>query len=197
MNSDRSLTPFRNLAVILALLFVLSLSWLIYSNYQAGSRHWDLVISGILLSLPLLLLYFSIGVLVVGWQQQRSQGQIGARLAKFIYRTPRIAGILIIAFVGMFSLDVLSEGYSFWQAVVGFLMHSLPAIAMAVTLALAWRRPWIGFVAFLGAAIFFLGFMIRGPLESIGMALIFSGPMAAIALLFWANWKWSPGRRPA
>jgi len=180
----------RILPVILVVLFVLSLAWLNYGNYRAGAEPWQLVINTILLSVPLGLLYFSIGLLVVAGQQKRSRGQISARLGKFLYRTPRIAGIVITSFVGLFSLDVFTEGYSFWEMVGGFLMHSLPAIAMAVIVALAWRRPWVGFVAFLVGAIYFLRFVVRNPIESLGTMLLFSGPMAVIAMLFWADWKW-------
>jgi len=61
----------------------------------------------------------------------------------------------------------------------------------AIILALAWRRPLIGFVAFLLAAILFLRFLLGNhPSGAFGMLLLFSGPMAAIAMAFWANWKW-------
>lgn len=190
MNTKPSPTLSIGLVAILGLLFVLSLGYLTYGNIRVGSEPWQLVVSAILLSVPLALLYFSIGLIVVAWQQKRSQGQINPRLAKFIYRTPRIAGILIILFVGMFSLDVFSMNASFWEMVGGFIMHSLPAICMAILLLLAWRRPWIGCIAFAAASIYFLRFMIFNPLEQAGMLLLFSGPLAVIAVLFWANWKW-------
>jgi len=196
MSTNQTPAMLRIMTVILALLFVLSLAWLTYGNYRAGSEPWQLVISAIFLSVPLLLLYFSIGLLVAAGQQKRSQGRISERLAKFIYRTPRIAGVLITIFVGMFALDMFTEGTNFWEMMGGFLIHVLPAIVMAGVLALAWRWPWIGFVAFLGAAIFFLRFGIRDPIASIGTVLLFSGPMAVIAMLFWANWKWLKEQQP-
>ena len=173
-------------SAVLALLFILSLGWLSYSNYQAGARAGNLAVNALLLSIPLGLLYFSIGVLVITGDQRRAQGQIQPRLSAFLYWTPRIAGILITLFVAMFSLDVFSEQASPWALVGAFLMHSLPAIAMGVLLFLAWRRPWVGFAAFAIAALFFLSFAIRNP----GIVFLFSGPMAVIAALFWANWRW-------
>lgn len=183
--------------VILAVLFVLSVGWLTYGNIRAGSEAWQLVLSTILISIPIGLFYSSIGLLVAAGLQRRARGKIDERLAKIIYRAPRIAGVVIVVFVGLFSLDVFEEGYSLWEMLGGFIMHSLPAIAMAVTLALAWRRPWIGFLAFAAAALFFMRFVLGSPLESAGNVLLFSGPMAVIAMLFWANWKWLKAQSPA
>ncbi|MDP2966271.1 MAG: hypothetical protein Q8N39_09595 [Pelolinea sp.] len=190
MNTNRSLKVPWFLILILALLFILSLAWFSYENYRAGSVPWQIATSAILLSIPLGLTNFSIGVLVMATRQKRSQGEISGRLAKFIYWTPRIAGILITVFVALFALDVFSEGASFWEMLGGFLIHASPAIAMAILLAFAWRWEQVGFYAFLLAAIYFLRFMLWNPLQNIPIFLIFSLPMLVIALLFWANWRW-------
>jgi hypothetical protein len=73
------------LAATPGLLFVLSFARLLYANYQvADSAPWQLIISGILLSIPLALLYFSIGVLVLAarqsspvWDRQQSLRLLG------------------------------------------------------------------------------------------------------------------------
>ncbi|OGK18428.1 hypothetical protein A2866_05595 [Candidatus Roizmanbacteria bacterium RIFCSPHIGHO2_01_FULL_39_8] len=95
----------------------------------------------------------------------------------------------------MFSLDVFSEGGNFWEMLGGFLIHTIPSILMTGVLVLAWRRDWLGFMTFLGAAIFFLRFLLRNPIEELGVLLLISGPMTVIALLFWANWKWGKPQR--
>lgn len=59
--------------IILAVMFVLSLAWFTYGNYRAGSEPWQLVINAVFLSIPLLLMYFSIGLLVTAGKQKRSQ----------------------------------------------------------------------------------------------------------------------------
>ena len=193
MNANRSPYLLKISTAVLILLFVLSLASLTYGNYRAGSGPADLATSALLLSIPLGLLYFSIGLLILAVTQRRSQGQVSPRLNAFLYWTPRVAGILITLFVAMFSLDVFSEKGSFWMLLGGFLIHSLPAIAMGILLALAWRRPVVGFGSFLLAAIFFLRFVAG----SFAIVLLFSGPMAVIAALFWANWRWHIQRRPA
>lgn len=190
MNTKNSPILLKILAVMLVLLFVLSVVGLNYGNHLAGTAPGEVVFDTILLAVPLVVLYSSIYLLAAAGQQRRSQGQISRRLSKFIYFMPRIAGIVITLFVGMFALDVFSEGNSLWEMLGAFLIHASPAIVMAIALALAWRRPQIGFVVFLVAAIFFLGFGIRRPENLIGIVLGISGPMAVIAMLFWADWKW-------
>lgn len=190
-NSSRTLTW--GVTALMVVLFALSLGWFVNQNYQAGMRDWDLVSSALLLAIPIVLLFFSIGLLILAWAQRRSQEQISGRLGWAIYYTPRIAGVLILLFVAMFSLDVFGAGLSFWETVGAFFMHNLITIVMAIILALAWQRPVYGFVAFLLLAIFFLRSLLGDPLQGLGHILIFSGPMAAIAMLFWVNWKWQKG----
>jgi hypothetical protein len=168
---------------------------LLYGNYMAGdSALWQMVVSGILMSIPLILLYGLIYVLVVAARQRRSQGMVDRRLARLIYWSPRVAGILIILFVSLFALDVFEEGRSLGEMLLAFLMHMLPSITMAIVLALAWRWEWVGFVSFLLAGLFFLRFMLFDPAQGLGVLLLISGPMFLISLLFWANWKWRKER---
>lgn len=176
---------------ILVALFVLSLGFFSYGNMAAGSEVWQILLSALILAIPVGLLYFSIGLLIVASWQRRAQGGINARIARFIYLTPRIAGILIAVFVGLFALDVFGEQGTIWQQLLAFVMHAAPAIFMGILVAIAWRRPVVGFVAFLLAAIFFLRFLLGDLLQGIGNFILFSGPMAFIAALFYVNWKWA------
>lgn len=197
MNTNPSPLSLKVIWAVLAVLFLASLGWLSYGNYAAGSEPWQMVASTVILSIPLGLLYFSIGLLATAREEKRSQGRLGERLAKTIYRVPRFGGILICLFVGLFALDVFTAGPSFWQMLGAFLIHALPALGIAVLLALAWRRPLIGCLAFAAAAFYFMRFMLGSPLQGIGIGLIFSGPLAAIALLFWADWRWVSRAAPA
>jgi hypothetical protein len=185
------------LAVILGVLFVLSLASFLYGTYLAGdSAGWQMIINAMILSIPLALLYFSIGVLVVAARQKYAEGQIQPRLARLIYWSPRGAGILIIFFVSLFALDVFGEGYTIGKMLLGFLMHMLPSIALAIVLALAWRWEWVGLVTFLGAAAFFLVISMGDSMYTIGNLFLFVAPMLVIALLFGANWRWHKELHP-
>lgn len=190
MDANRSQISPQALGAVLALLFALSLGWLIFNNARAGAEPLQVIFSAVLLAVPLSLLYYSIGLFVLSGQQRRARGRIAPDMARALYITPRLAGLIIVLFVSMFALDAFQEGAGAWAMLLAFLLHALPAIVMAVLLVFAWRWEWIGFVAFAGAAVFFLVFFYRDPAQALGNFLIFSAPMAAVGLLFWANWKW-------
>lgn len=174
---------------VLLILFLLSLSWFLYTNVQAGMTPANVAGSALLLSIPLGLLFFSIGLIIEARQQHR-QGRISDRMAKFLYRTPRIAGILIAVFTSLFALDVFEMEGSLWLKVGAFLLHAAPSIVMGIVLILAWRREWIGALAFGLVALFFLRFVIHDFVMGFGNLLLFVLPMALVAALFWLNWRW-------
>jgi hypothetical protein len=111
-------------------------------------------------------------------------GQISSRLAKIIHWAPRVAAILILFFVSLFSLDVFEMEATPLELPGAFLMHNLPPIFLILMLWFAWRRPAVGFIAFLIAGLFFLRFVIFGHF------LLFSGPLLLISALFYADWRW-------
>jgi hypothetical protein len=141
------------------------------------------------------LFYGSIYILASAWREHRLTGQISPRSAKVFYWAPRLAAIVIIFFVSLFSLDVFGEGGTLLQQLGAFIIHSLPSIFLILLLVAAWRRPAIGFVAFLLAGLFFLRFVISG--RSLGHFLLFSGPLLLISALFYAGWRWREPSPPA
>jgi hypothetical protein len=152
-------------------------------------------VNALILSIPLVLFFGSIYVLISAWYEHRLSGQISARLAKIIHWAPRIAAILIIFFITLFSLDVFEMEASPLELLGAFLMHSLPSIVMIILLVFAWRRPVIGFIAFLLAGLFFLRFVILGA--DLAHFLLFSGPLLLISALFYADWRWLKSEPPA
>jgi hypothetical protein len=96
--------------------------------------------------------------------------------------------------VSLFSLDVLEMEASPLELLGAFLMHSLPSIVMIVMLAFAWRRPVVGFIAFLLAGLFFLRFVILG--FDLGHFLLFSGPLLLISAMFYIDWRWLKPQAP-
>lgn len=180
----------RLLLILMLVLYLLSLAAFSYANWKVESEPqiWSLALSALILSIPLLLFYGSIFVLVSAWREHHLTGEINPRLARVLYWTPRIAAILIIFFVSLFSLDVFEMEASPPELFGAFLMHNLPSIAMVVVLLFAWRKPLVGFIAFLLVGVFFLRFVISG--QGLGHFLLFSGPLLLIACLFYANWRW-------
>jgi hypothetical protein len=174
---------------ILGILFFLSSGLFAYANLRAGSTLAQVAISALLLGVPLGAMFFSLGLLVEAWVRHR-QGSIGKRMARFLYLTPRISGILIAVFTGLFALDVFEIPGTFWEKLLGFVIHAAPAIVMIVLLVLAWRWEWVGTLAFGAAALYMLRFVIGGWKFDFGNLLLFVLPMSLIASLFWLNWRW-------
>lgn len=165
----------RVLLIVLVVLYVLSLAAFNYANWAAdpeAMQWWMPLINSVLLSIPLLLLYGSIYVLVVAWRERKARGKVSPRLARIIHWAPRVAAILLIFFISLFSLDVFSMDASPLELLGGFLVHSIPSIAMLALLAFAWKRPAVGFVAFLAAGVLFAFLFVRDA-QSLPNLLIF------------------------
>jgi hypothetical protein len=182
----------RILLIILLVLFLLSLAAFNLSIWTAepGQMRWQEALLNILiLSIPFVLLYGAIYVLLMGWHERAARGQVSPRLARIIHWAPRVAALMIIFFVGLFSLDVFGTGAPLLDVLVGFLMHNIPAIVMIVLLIFAWKRPVVGFVAFLIIAAAFAVLFVR---ESFALPnlLLFVLPILLIASLFYADWRW-------
>lgn len=182
----------RNLLVILVVLYILTLAAFSYANWAADPsfmKWWMTLLNALILSIPLVLLYGSIYVLVVAWREHKFLGQVDSRLAKIIHWAPRIAAILIIFFISLFSLDVFDSEAPPLQLLGGFLMHNIPSIGLILLLIVAWKRPAIGFVAFLIAGILFAVFFVR-DLYALPNLLLFVLPILLVAGLFYIDWKW-------
>lgn len=182
----------RVLLIVLVVLFVLTQAALNYANRAAAPelmQWWMLPVNILILSIPLVLLYGSIYVLLMGWHERSTAGRVSPRLAKVIHWAPRAAGILIVFFIGLFSLDVFGNGAPLLQVLGGFIIHNIPSIAMLGLLLLAWKRPVVGFVTFLIAAAAFAAFFVR-DIYALPNLLLFVLPILLIASLFYADWKW-------
>lgn len=180
------------LLIILVVLYLLTLAAFNYANWAADPEFmqwWMPLVNSVLLSIPLLLLYGSIYVLVVAWRERKALGQVSPRLAKLIHWAPRIAAILLIFFISLFSLDVFSMEAPPLELLGGFLIHNIPAIGMIVLLILAWKRPVVGFVAFLVAGALFAFAFVREA-SALPNLLLFVFPILLVAGLFYADWHW-------
>ena len=99
--------------------------------------------------------------------------------------TPRVLGILVSLFIGMFALDAFGEGKPLLQAVPDFLIHLIPAFVLLGIVLASFRRPWIGAMGFIGLAVVYAATMSRGRLD---WMLAISGPLLVVGALFlWSN----------
>ena len=188
----------RNLLIVLVLLYVLAIALFSYGNWRADPQFmdwWKILLNIPILSIPLVLLLGSIYVLVVAWRERTSTGQINPRLGKIIHWAPRLAAIGIIFFISLFSLDVFEMDAPPLELLGGFLMHNIPSLAMLLLLVFAWKRPKVGFVAFMLVAVLF-GLRFVRSIYSLGNLLMFVLPILLIAGLFYADWKWNQPDTP-
>lgn len=114
------------------------------------------------------------------------------KINRIIYWSPRILAIILIAFLTIFSFDVFSEDYTFWETVLAFLMHNIPVFILTIVLLISWRFEWVGSIVFGAAAIFYM-FLSRNAEDQLWLALTFSlilaGPAIIIAVLFFVGWR--------
>ena len=105
--------------------------------------------------------------------------------ADLLLWSPRIVGISVSLFIGMFALDAFSEGKPFFQALPDFVIHLIPAFVLLAIVGASFRWPWIGAIAFLGLAVLYAVTMSNGRLD---WMLTISGPLLVVGALF--LWSW-------
>jgi CHASE2 domain-containing sensor protein len=107
------------------------------------------------------------------------------RRDRLLLWSPRILGIAVSVFLSLFALDAFERGKPLASVLTDFAMHLAPAAVILAIVALSWRRPWIGGVAFvlLGAA--------YGPAVSFRLdwTLPISGPLLTAGALFLLSWR--------
>lgn len=106
--------------------------------------------------------------------------------AAFLLWAPRILGILMTLFLGLFALDAFRPDRPLMRSLAEFAIHLLPALGVAIVVLLSWRREWIGGIAFLVLALAYAA-MVRGRLDWI---LVISGPLVLLSAAFLLSW-WS------
>lgn len=99
---------------------------------------------------------------------------------------PRIAGLAVGAFLSIFALDAFSGDRAFLSALPDFLLHLTPTFALLGVVYIAWRRPWVGALAFLGLAAVY----VLTTLDHPNWIAPIAGPLALAGLLYVASWLW-------
>ena len=77
-------------------------------------------------------------------------------LRQTLFWLPRVMGIVFVLFLSIFALDIFDSGLNFWETILGLFMHLIPSIVLAIAVAVAWRREWVGAAAFMGWAVFYI-----------------------------------------
>ena len=103
--------------------------------------------------------------------------------AQLLVWLPRILAIAVALFVGLFALDAFNEGKPLAQALGDFAIHLIPAAVILAVVAIAWRYPSVGAVAFIGLAVVYAVSVrridwiaaIAGPLFVVGVLFLLAG----------------------
>jgi hypothetical protein len=102
--------------------------------------------------------------------------------------SPRILGIALSVFLGLFALDAFEPGKPLMRALTDFAIHLVPAALVLAIVALSWRHEWFGGVAFILLAAAY-AVMVRFRLDWI---LVISGPLLTVGVMFLWSWRHHP-----
>jgi hypothetical protein len=108
-------------------------------------------------------------------------------LRQLVFWTPRVLGILIVGLLTLLSTDVFAGGYPFWQSILGFLIHMLPALAVLVLLILSWCWEWVGALGFIAFAIWYIAITWSSDMHWSAYAIL-AGIPGLIGILFLLGW---------
>jgi hypothetical protein len=190
---NTSLSGFRrNLVIAMIVIFLITQILIFYpglANDPGQPAWWMVALNLLIISIPLTLLYGSLYMIILAWREHTLLGQVEPRLGAFIHWSARLAVLVIGGFLSLFSLDVFEIQAPPLELLAGFLIHNIPTIALFVVLFFAWKRPAVGFAAFVAAGLLFAVFFVRG-LQSLPNLPLFVLPILLIAGLFYIDWKW-------
>ncbi len=104
---------------------------------------------------------------------------------------PRSVAIVFVLFVSMFALDVFGASYTLAETLIALFMHLIPSMVLLLVIVLAWRRPWVGALAFFGFALWYLAISWDDLPAALSAVLLLSGIPALVGILYLLSW-WLP-----
>jgi hypothetical protein len=106
------------------------------------------------------------------------------RFNRLLLWSPRILGILVCLFLGLFSLDAFDGGRTLKEALPDFAIHLAPVFVLLAVVGLSWRREWVGGIVFTGLAAAYAYF----ARDHLAWIPIIAGPLLIVGVLF--SWSW-------
>jgi hypothetical protein len=98
--------------------------------------------------------------------------------------TPRVLGILMCAYLGMFALDAFDGGGGLLRTLVAFGMHLIPALVLLVVVIVSWRWEWVGAIVFIACALVYAYWARAHP----SWVALIGGPLLIVGLAFLQSW---------
>ena len=97
-----------------------------------------------------------------------------------------VISLSVVLFLGMFALDAFTEGKTFLKSLLDFLIHAAPAIFLLITIAIAWKREWVGGIIFTAIALYYA----VTTLQRLDWVLLISGPILVVGILYFWSWRY-------
>jgi hypothetical protein len=114
------------------------------------------------------------------------------KVSSFIYWAPRVASILFIIFLSLFSLDVISPELSLSQIFLGLLIHNIPVFVLIIVLIISWKYEIVGGIAYIAAGLLYIGMtFIQAEIPwyiALSWSMTIALPAIIIGVLFMINW---------
>ncbi len=109
---------------------------------------------------------------------------------KLIRWSPRILSILLIVLLMMFSLDVFESTGPWYEILLGFLIHNIPAFILILVLVISWKKPLVGAIVYTTAGLFYAVWMVLDQGFGPWLAILSLGiPAIIIGILFYMDNK--------
>jgi len=109
---------------------------------------------------------------------------------KLILWSPRVLGVLVCLFLGMFAMDAFGNGNTFVQAIPDFAIHILPVVILLAVVGVSWRWEWVGALVFTGLAAWY-SYVAR---SHVSWVAVIAGPLLVVGILFF--WSWIRRKEP-
>lgn len=106
--------------------------------------------------------------------------------ARLLLWGPRILGLGLCVFIGLFAVDAFTENASPGGNLLAFAIHLIPALVLLLLVALSWRREWVGGIACIALAALYAASVGRSHPDWI---LVISGPLFIVGALFLWSWR--------
>ena len=114
-----------------------------------------------------------------GRENDREERALTRQETSWLRWGARVSGILVVLFAGVFALDALHEG------LVAFLIHLVPALFLALIVALAWRWQLVGAIAFTALGLLYGATTLDRP----DWILTIAGPLVLVGTLYLWSWR--------
>ncbi|MCB9169536.1 MAG: hypothetical protein H6597_06465 [Flavobacteriales bacterium] len=97
---------------------------------------------------------------------------------------PRILALAVVGLLAFIAMDALEEGGTWVGRLIALAIHMTPTWILLILIALAWKREWLGAIAFTLLA---TGYAVRAW-PHVGWILWISGSLLGAAALYALAW---------